>query len=331
MLPIAAGGGTMSSLYYFLFSRAFDREHRGVVVGRRRYEAQERMLGAHRYLLRRNIHMLEKGLVMRPRRDVFAVDYIAPTVKCFRAMQELHAQMPELIDNEELRWAAAVLGEYFSIAGSHPTIDKVRGWWDELSPVHTNGLRTVPYHRDLDGAPPVRYEPLLRLAERRRSVRWFDARPVDRAVVDKALLVAAEAPSACNRQPIEFRVFDAPEMVARIAAIPMGTRGFAHQFPAITVLVGKLSAFFSERDRHLIYIDGSLAAMSFILALESLGLSSVIINWPDVPSEERAMSRLLQLEPDERVVMLIAFGQPDPTGMVPASVKKTLDSFRRYD
>ena len=289
------------------------------------------MLGAHHYLLRRSIHMLEKGLVMRPRRNVFAVDYIASTVKCFRAMLELRTQMPDAIDDEELRWAGAVLGEYFAVAGGHPTIDKVRVWWNELPSLPTDGPRAVPFLRDLSLAPPVAYRPLLMLAQRRRSVRWFDPARVDRRLIDQALLVAAEAPSACNRQPVEFRIFDDPDKVERVAAVPMGTRGFRHQFPAITVVVGKMAAFFSERDRHLIYIDGSLAAMSFILALESLGLSSVIINWPDVAAEEREMARLLELRPDERVVMLIAFGHPDPSGMVPASVKKTLDSFRRFD
>jgi nitroreductase len=274
--------------------------------------------------------MLEKGLVMRPRRPVFAVDYIAPTVRAYREMLDLSRTQPELVDARELQWATDVLTEYFAVAGSHPTIDKVRAWWQELSPPESEGPTLAPYRRDLTGDPPVSLPALTELARRRRSVRWFDQRPVPRETIDAALAVAIEAPSACNRQPFEFRIFDDPEMVQRVAGIPLGTRGYGHNIPVVAVIIGKMRAFFSERDRHLIYIDGSLAAMSFILALEAAGLSSCLINWPDVADEERRMAATLGLEPDERVVMLVAIGYPDPTGSVPSSGKKSLDAYRRY-
>ena len=96
------------------------------------------------------------------------------------------------------------------------------------------------------------------------------------------------------------------------------------------MIVGRQRAYFSERDRHLIYIDGALAAMSFVLALETLGLSSCCINWADIEAQERKMARLLQLEPDERVIMLVAIGYPDPEERVPYSAKKMLHTLRRY-
>jgi nitroreductase len=88
------------------------------------------------------------------------------------------------------------------------------------------------------------------------------------------------------------------------------------------VVVGRLRNFADERDRHLIYIDSALAAMGFILALETLGLSSCMINWPDLPDKEGQMATLLALEPDERPVFLIAVGYADPSGKVARSVKK---------
>jgi hypothetical protein len=71
--------------------------------------------------------------------------------------------------------------------------------------------------------------------------------------------------------------------------------------------------------------------MSFVFALETLGLSSTIINWPDVEPLERKMRKTLALESSDRVVMLIAVGYQDPTGMVPYSQKKELDSIRSYN
>jgi len=113
--------------------------------------------------------------------------------------------------------------------------------------------------------------------------------------------------------------------------MPMGTKGFAHNFPAIVVLVGQLRAYFHPRDRHIIYIDASLAAMGFMLALETLGLSSCAINWPDIPDKEQKMADALDLDPDQRPIMLIAVGFPDPEGAVACSQKQSLDNLRTYN
>ena len=73
-----------SALYYSLFSRAFRREMHAVLHGSRVHQLQSQSQRTGEYLLRRNIHRLEKGLLMRPPRKVFALDYIEETVKCFK-------------------------------------------------------------------------------------------------------------------------------------------------------------------------------------------------------------------------------------------------------
>jgi nitroreductase len=71
--------------------------------------------------------------------------------------------------------------------------------------------------------------------------------------------------------------------------------------------------------------------MSFMLALETVGLSSCAINWPDVAAHDERIAQLLGLEPDERVVMLIGFGRADPEGRIPYSAKKPLSTLRHWN
>jgi nitroreductase len=332
LLPIAARSSVFATVYYAAASAAFRREHLGVLRGRLRYRERADDLGKHEYLLRRNVHMLEKGLVMRPRRRVFALEYLNATVLTFGAIRRRYEEDPASVDVAQLRWAHDVLATYFETAGGHPTIEKIRAKWLAIPELAGAELELIaPYRRHLDGPAPVGYEDLLELALQRRSVRWYLPASVPRELIDRAIDVAALSPSACNRQPFEFRVFDDPELVQRVASIPKGTRGFAEGFPAFVVIVGRLAAFFAERDRHLIYIDGGLAAMSFVLALESLGLASCCINWADDAEQERAMARAIGLSPDERVVMCIALGYPDPSAMVPYSQKRPLERLRRYN
>ena len=69
----------------------------------------------------------------------------------------------------------------------------------------------------------------------------------------------------------------------------------------------------------------------FVFALEAQGLGSCCLNWPDLERQERRMDTLLRLEPDERVIMLVALGYPDPEGLVAYSQKKPLDELRSYN
>ena len=161
-------------------------------------------------------------------------------------------------------------------------------------------------------------------------MRWFSDREVAREKVDAAVSVAAEAPTACNRQPYRFAIFDNQVDVQAVAEIPMGTRGFRSQIPGIIVVIGDLSAFFDVRDRHLIYIDSCLASMGLLLALETQGISSCVINWPDMPDREQRMRELLGLAEHERVIMLIAYGYPLEDGLAPFSAKAPLSEARSY-
>jgi len=302
------------------------REIDAVAAGQRRYVHDLEGEARSYPLLRRNVHRLEKGLIMRPRRESFAADYIGATVKTY-----VKATAVPDFDPGELQWASDVMTAYFAtVSHKHPKIAEAHRLFAAAA-LQTDpaAVKFIPYERDLQNQP-VTIEQFEQLCMRRRSVRWYEQRPVDRALIDRALQAAGQAPSACNRQPFFFRIIDDPERAHEIAALPPGTKGFAHQVPVVAALVGRLRAYPLTRDRHAIYIDGALAAMSLMFALESLGLASCAINWPDQEPEEANIRKALDLDADERVIMLIALGWPSPSGMVPRSIKKGLDEMRSY-
>lgn len=325
---LRTGGPLARTVYHGAVNDGIRRERRAVAAGHRAYHDQVARHD-HAYLLRRNTHMLEKGLIMRPRRETFATAYIEETVAALAGC--LTPPRGPLSDTE-LGWVREVLDQYFAATATSadPAICRARDDYAQAlaagAPPAGAGPEPPP-----TGPPPVAIDDLLALAERRKSVRWFLPRLVPRAAIDQAVRVAAEAPSACNRQPFTFRVYDDPELVAEVAAIPMGTNGYAHNIPAIVVIVGDLAAFSDERDRHLIYIDGCLAAMGFILGLEAQGIATCCINWPDIGARERRMRSTLGLAEHERPVMLVALGYADPDGSVPHSARRELTELRSYN
>lgn len=331
-LELLAANRLTSLVYSLLCIPAFNREQFAVLRGRRDYYRNLNKARRSRTELRRNVHRLEKGMLMQPRRDVFALDYLVETIEFYeRAVAQVVCV--DGADDGEMVWAYGVLNAYFAtVDRSHPVVkgalDRFNG---TLAAYRPDDDRRIPYARAHGAKSAARYEDLLSLARQRRSVRWFENRPVPRELIDQALLVGRQSPSACNRLPYEFRIFDDPDMVRKVASIPFGAAGYSHQIPTIAVVVGRLNHYFSPRDRHVIYVDSALACMPFMLALETLGLGSSVINWPDFEPLERKIQSTLHLDVDERVIMLIAIGYPDPDGLVAYSEKKSLDIIRRYN
>jgi len=219
-----------------------------------------------------------------------------------------------------------VLEEYFAAVSDTPAIAGARHEFSGAAAVSTEGpCKSKPYARAQSPETSIAFDDLHELYKRRRSVRWYLEKPVPSELVDKAIDAAAQAPSACNRQPFRFVVSTEPESASRIAECAGGTAGFSQQLPAIIAVVGDLSAYPLERDRHLIYIDAALASMQLMLAAETLELSTCPINWPDIESAEKRIRALLGLPPHERVIMLIAIGYGDAESGVPYSQKKQHD------
>lgn len=317
LIKLFSGSGFMASIYYCFLSREFDREHRAVLLGRLQFARLMRSKGENDPFLRRNVHRLEKGLIMRPRRPTFAEDYIGATVRCYA-----DAALSRDMTRGQQRWAGDVLNDYFAAVGSTPRIDSARSAFASVENA-TQASYCVPYPHSELPACPVSYDELMVLFRRRRSVRWYLDKPVDNALIQQAVRAASLAPSACNRQPFRFHVVNDSSRAADIASCAGGTAGFHDNLPCVIAVVGDLGAYPEARDRHVIYIDGSLAAMQLMLAFESLGLSSCSINWPDVEERERLLARKLGLGFHERTVMLMAVGYADPTGGIPYSDKKT--------
>lgn len=328
---LAFGGSSRltATIYSWFGWFTHNREQYAVLAGRRAYYRNLKRHRPSHVELRRNIHRLEKGLLMRPAREVFARSYIDEAVE-FYAHALSRPDTLEGQDDGETEWAHDVLTRYFSVvSATDPVIAKAKDAFESLPAPASPGSH-FPYPVSELKATDITYQQMLDLALNRRSVRWFEDKPVPRKLIDQALLVARQSPSACNRLPYEFLVFDDPESVHKVAGIPFGTSGYSHQIPAIIVVKADLSSYFSPRDRHVPYIDASLASMAFIFALETLGLSSCPINWPDFEPLEAKMAKTLELKPYERVVMLLAVGYADPTGKVASSKKKDLDTIRRY-
>lgn len=309
--------GVLASFYYSIFSKEFQREHKSVLAGKDAYFKSLDDINHSSALLRRSIHRIEKGLIMKPRKKVFAEDYIKEVIDVY-----VKAQKAKNFDPQELKWASDVLEMYFSVVGDTDTVLLARQKFVN-NIVEINKAKYIPYSYNSLAEHKVSYEQLTKLFKKRRAVRWYKDQTVSEDLIVKAVNVAALAPSACNRQPFRFYISSNKQKAVEIAKCAGGTSGWAEGIPCTIAIIGDLSMYPKEKDRHLIYIDSSLAAMQLMLAFETLGLATCAINWPDVKEAENKLKKIVNLRSYERPIMLISVGYPDEQGGIPYSQKKS--------
>jgi len=317
-------------IYYNFVDRSFFREMYTVYAGRKNYGVIKSSSDDGAPLLRRNIHRIEKGLSMPERKSVFALDYIEETVSSYiNYFETKTAKIP----NDSERWFIDVLEEYFnSVSHENITIKRQFSRFSAIQHdrVVGNSNKSIPYTSTRRDKLEVSIESMRSLSVFRRSVRWYQTKAVDRVLLEQAMEIARMSPSACNRQPFHFEVIDSEPLLSKVVSIPMGVRGYEENIPCLIVIIGHWENYFDERDRHVPYIDSSLAAMSFMFALETLGLSSCSINWPDIPYMEKKMASLLNLPSCQKPIMLMSVGYALDEGKIPFSEKKSTGQLLRY-
>lgn len=264
---------------------------------------------------RLNIHRLEKGLTNPNPKKSFADAYILETVELFESDRNNHQ-----FDENTRLWGEAVLDRFFRTSEHTGNVAEAYARYQQLS-VSPQKPDWMPYPLSDRPALSVSYDDLHKLARRRRSVRQFLDTPVEPELIEKAMGIAALSPSACNRQGFKFLFFNEKKIVENIVAIH-GERSFT--VPNIVVIIGCYRAYVNVGEINTPVIDSSLAAMSFLFALETLSLSSVCLNWSSDLKREKGIRQLIELEPDEFVVMLVGIGYPSPDAKIACSAKKSL-------
>jgi nitroreductase len=156
----------------------------------------------------------------------------------------------------------------------------------------------------------------LKLCRKRKSVRRFADRPVEREKIELCLEAARRAPSADNMQPWRFVVFDDAEKKRELAdAIFTGTYALSKRFapaPVLVALLIKESLLVNKvagaiQGTQWQVVDAGIGGEHFVLAAAEQGLGTCWIGWYD----GRALVKHLGLRgKGYKPTALIALGYP---------------------
>lgn len=181
--------------------------------------------------------------------------------------------------------------------------------------------------------------------QRRRSVRHFTDRPVERAIIDECLRAAASAPSGANLQPWHFVVVSDPAVKHAIrveaeaaehdfyqtapaewlqALEPLGTddhKPYLDTAPYLIVVFAQRYGMGPDGHRiaHYYVMESVGIACGLLLAgLHHAGLATLT----HTPSPMAFLGQLLNRPANERAVMVIVAGYPAADARVPDIARK---------
>lgn len=169
----------------------------------------------------------------------------------------------------------------------------------------------------------------------RRSIRNYEDKAIDRAVISEIVEAAAYAPSWKNTQVTRYLVIDNKEKIAEIAekyttcfSYNGGTIGKAAALVAVTALKGrsgveKDGSFTTKREASWLMFDAGCAVQTFCLAAHEKGLGTVIMGIFD-----DGLSEYLQIPEDRELVNLICVGYPAESPEAPR--RKSVDDLVTY-
>ena len=316
-------------LYYFFFNHSFDREMQSVFLGQKLFNQRLTQRLPNISKVRREVHRIEKGLIMPVRKPFFANGYINSTVDAF-------IDTYNVFDKQNKKWTLDVLTQYFNeIEKGNKNIDISKEKFNSflLTEKEKQKSKTfsIPFLQGQLNKNKVSYKDLLNLAKRRHSTRFFKDEKIEKQVLYNALKVGLEAPSACNRQPFEVLFIDNQELIKKAVELPMGVATTKEEIRNFAIVIGDQSYYSEERDRHLIYIDGALFTMSFLFGLESQGVSSCVVNWPDIEVREKKFHGLFKIPNHKRGICFIALGYAKGDRLIPYSEKKQPEDIIKFN
>lgn len=156
-------------------------------------------------------------------------------------------------------------------------------------------------------------KPFQQLVRKRRSIRKYLEKPVEREKVLICLEAARMAPSADHVQPWRFLIVDDPEVKKnfsdKVFSGIYSSSKFARKAPVIIVMLAKLDVVANRIGKqiqgiHFYFIDMGISGEHIVLQAEELGLGTCWIGW----FSTKKTRKLLNIPRKYKIVSLMSMG-----------------------
>ncbi|MCF7995752.1 MAG: nitroreductase family protein [Chromatiaceae bacterium] len=259
-----------------------------------------------RYKILITAHSLEKALTFRAPREEFGKDKIRELVAMVKSYRH---------DDDARRVGIGVLDAYLTWDRGRikhsPFISWLEGALSDCvvggnsAPSHYGGVRSVVAYQGEE-----KRRAAADFIRARYSCRSFEDQPVNPSIIVKIVELAKRAPSQCNRQSSRAHCYQDSSLIQRLLDLQDGAKGYQEEVSNLFVITGDMNAWSGRRERNQVFVDGALFASGIMAGCTAYGIATCCLNLAVNNSLERKIKIAGGIPHNERLIMMIAFGNP---------------------
>lgn len=271
------------------------------------------------YTLLRRTHIIEKGMSLRNPRVGFGQEKVSHLI------DDLTEYLNRFGKSSFFNYPISAISTYISytkntginISHIEEKLNQLLGQLDEKNiQQESSGIKIVS--KDYITKSTKDFKDLL---YNRHSIRFFSGIEIPKEIIEEALTLAQQTPSACNRQGWKTHIFMGEDAV-RLVKWQGGSRGFEEEIHCAILVTANLKAFLSH-EIHQAYIDGGLYSMNLINALTYLGLGTIPLSCGFHESQLQGLSEF-NIPKNEIPIIIIGTGIMENEFKVAISKRKNI-------
>ena len=264
-------------------------------------------------------HIIEKGLSMPNRRLGFGQDVLLGLVQKIKSYMAGYGA-----SNEQLLYAVSIIKEYDILHKENKfvldttvqsAIDSVLIEFDVHPARQIETTREVFFSKTRSSFDVF--------SSSRHSTRHFSGSiPIEKVL--KAMSLAQNAPSACNKQPMKSYIVKDKLKLQKIIDLQQGNRGFGHLIDKIIVVTTRFSGCVRYSDRFYPFVDAGIYAMNVLYSLHFYEIGAIPLVWLSTHQRDEELRVLIGASSDEIPCLLIGIGELSEKVVSPLSPRKSL-------
>lgn len=253
--------------------------------------------------LTKQYHIIEKGLALPKPRANFGKVKILRLIKIAKDYIAIYGE--SALSDSIMESLNSYLNKNESLIRVDPSFyETITDFVDSDKRDSTGGV--IHVRKDtIQKATDIDY---LQFVKTRSSVRNYSAEPVSVDEIRKAVDIARNAPSVCNRQSWRLHYYSDRNKMNKLLKIQNGNGGFTDSINKLLV-VSVDTQKFTKLEGNQVFVDGGLFAMNLLLSLHSMNIGSCCLNTCLPYSDENQIKLIGDIPKEERLIMMIGIGK----------------------
>lgn len=277
-------------------------------------------------LLILNYHGIEKGFLHEKIKPRFAKDKI-------KAMHDLLKDeiVIEKISNSQIYIGYKVAIEYYEFH-MKKNIDISDYFTAEQYSNYLNLTKNINEHDFISGTKNIKYDDFTKdhdnfvnFSNSRRSVRDFTGDKISIDKIKKAIKIANNSPSVCNRQAAKIYLLEDKKKIDVCLNIQGGFNGFTKNVNQLLILTVDRKYFYIIGERYQFYIDGGIYLLNLLYALHHYKIAACPANWGKEFTVDNAVRKFINIPESEQIICMIPIGIARKEFTVTLSYRRTVD------